>query len=99
MLLTEERATILMNYFGEDEDRTQMLLAMSVEEAVDEINADGYDFTIEELKEFSAMAERVSVMKSENGGFAEEDLSEVTGGSAWSWVKWVWDCPAWPWNW
>ncbi len=53
MELTKERATLLSDYLMKDTERTKELFNMMPEEALERINADGNDFTLAELKEYS----------------------------------------------
>lgn len=79
MILTREREDALARYLIADEGRAKKLVTLSPEEAVTVINADGSDFTVEELKEFAA---KLQSEKSESG--EEEldvnDLNNVAGG-------------------
>ena len=80
MNLTEERAELLVNYLGEDTDRTENLLQMTPEEAVEAINADGYDFTPEELKEFCETVQKTVALRNSGGELDDEALDSVSGG-------------------
>ncbi len=76
MTLTEERGKKLMDYFEADPKRAQELLDLPVEEALEKMNADGNDFTKEELEAFDA----VLTYEPENGELEVEELDEVAGG-------------------
>ena len=75
-MLTKERAELLANYLAADQDRAQALLELSPEEAVAKINADGNDFTVEEVKEFGETLQKVT----KTGELNENELEDVSGG-------------------
>ncbi len=75
-MLTEERGKKLADYLSSDTDRANRLLALSPEEALKIINADGYDFTEAELIEFGDILASVSDKKE----LSEDELSDVAGG-------------------
>ena len=78
MTITKEKIEALAKYMGENEERAEMLMALSAEEACAKINADGYDFTTEELAEFAqGFAKALNVKE---GEMSEEDLFDVAGG-------------------
>lgn len=79
--MTEERANRIVEAIKAYEDKDR-LYAMTPEEATKEINAAGYDFTVEEM---SAMAEAivtVAKMAGENGELDNAALEQVAGGGA-----------------
>lgn len=78
MILTLERAQVLEEYLVADVERGKELLEMPVENALVKINADGYDFTIEELQEFDQALVEASQKKNEE--LNEDELGEVFGG-------------------
>lgn len=78
--MTLERKTLLSNYFSEDVERTSVITQMNPEDACAAINADGYDFTPNELREFASDLVRVCC----GGGddeLTEEQLGNVSGGA------------------
>lgn len=77
MVLTNERAEILANYLKENVERSKELADLSPEEAVKSINADGFDFTADEVKEFGDNL-KMAVLHADELG--EENLDEVSGG-------------------
>ena len=81
MTMTGERAERLANYLTTNRERTLELLKLSPEEAVDKINADGNDFTLEEIKEFGAALMDYSNNVNEDGELDEASLTDVAGGS------------------
>jgi len=81
MALATERVEKLTKYLLEDESR-KALLDLSVDEALAKINADGIDFTAEELKEFAEDMQKVAA-KSANGELDEASLEDVSGGVWW----------------
>ena len=80
MSLTNERSEKLATFLTADIDRAKTLLELTPEEAVEKINADGYDFTSEEIKEFGVQLQQVATLQNEDGELSEDALSEVAGG-------------------
>ena len=79
MNMNAERVELLSAFLVEDKERAYRLLEMEAEEATAEINANGYDFTVEEIQEYGKKL--VSVMNRE-GELTEESLENVAGGFA-----------------
>lgn len=92
MILTNEKAEKLANYLNTDPERAKALLEMNVEEALAKINADGNDFTVDELQEFAELMVRTSESKS--GELDANELESVAGGVihilpiGFPWWKW-----------
>ena len=80
MALTNERAEMLVNYLTSDMERANKLVEMSVEDATNAINADGYDFTNDELKGFGEIVQNAASMANEDGEIDAESLENVSGG-------------------
>ncbi len=80
-MLTEERAKVLVDCFNENGDE---LVEMSPEDALEKINADGHDFTLDELSEF---AQAVGNLDSDDEELDAEKLDDVTGGFVMDWRK------------
>lgn len=76
-MLTQERAQILANYLNADIDRAKKLLEMAPEAAMNEINAAGHDFTVEEIVEFG---KQLQAAAAQEGELDEEALNNVAGG-------------------
>lgn len=76
--MTDNRAEALSKYLTADADRAAKLLSEEPEAALTAINADGYDFTLDELKEFGAAVREVASSDELN----EENLENVAGGVA-----------------
>ena len=74
--MTKERAEILTQYLTSDPDRAKDLLALEAQEALQKINAEGYDFTIDELNEY-CKAFKAAVTE---GELNESELETVAGG-------------------
>ena len=87
MALTNERAEMLANYFAENESTADQFDGLSVNEAVEKINADGLDITVEEFEEF---AEAVDKMSGETGELSEDSLDDVSGGLIMPWRPRPW---------
>ena len=80
MNLTLERTELLGKYLQEDVERAKKLLGLTPDEAVKAINADGYDFSIDELVEFGSKLQDAAKAQSENGELSESSLEDVAGG-------------------
>lgn len=78
--MTDERMQLLAEYLSNDPERMERLLAMNTVNAMEAINADGYDFTVDELTAFADQVEMISKKVSKDGELNEEDLNEVSGG-------------------
>lgn len=78
MCITKEKFEILAKYIVDNEERAKALTAVSAEEACEKINADGYDFTADELVAFAEEMEKLSAQQTEELG--AEDLGEISGG-------------------
>lgn len=83
MVLTNERAELLSNYLAADKDHAEELLKLSPEEAMVKINADGYDFTTEEIAAFGKELTD-SVARMNSGEELDADTLEQVAGGAWS---------------
>lgn len=79
-MLTNERAELIAKYLNDNKERAQTLLALSPEEAVEKFNAEGYDFTVEEISEFGRQL-KIAVA-SQDGELDEDALNGVSGGLA-----------------
>lgn len=77
--MTQERADILSAYLEADTERAKKLLGLDPDIALGEINAAGYDFTVDELQEY-CVAFKAAVIQNQNGELSPEELSEVSGG-------------------
>lgn len=80
MALTNERAELLSNYLTADKDRGAELLKLSPEEAMAKINADGYDFTAEEMTEFGKELADIVAKMSSGEELDADTLDQVAGG-------------------
>lgn len=77
-MLTQERADIISKYLTDDQARAERLLGMEAEEALNEINSDGYDFSAEELNEYCEALNATIAQ----GELKADDLDSVAGGVA-----------------
>ncbi len=78
MALTNERAEMLANYFNENQEERLGLFDVEAANAVEQMNADGCDVTLEEFQEFAEAVENAA-----NGGseeLNEDSLDNVSGG-------------------
>jgi len=78
MAINNERMEALSKYLASDAERLEMLQALSAEEAVAKINADGYDYTTEELIAFEEEMNKMAGQQ--DGELNEESLDNVAGG-------------------
>ena len=76
MKLTSERTEMLGKYLQENVERAKTLVELEPAEALKKINADGYDFSIEEIIEFGENLRNASA----SDELTEENLSKVAGG-------------------
>jgi dsDNA-binding SOS-regulon protein len=79
MALTTERSEKLGKYLADNKDNAQALLELAPEQAVEKINADGFDFTADELKEFGEELKKAA-LQSESGELDAASLEGVSGG-------------------
>lgn len=79
-MLTVERAEQLVKYLNEDQERATELMNMPADEAVVKINADGYDFTVEEIVAFGQELQSVMKAANEDGELDADALDNVSGG-------------------
>lgn len=77
MVLTNERAEMLAKYLTDKKEVGYNLLDLDASEAVVKINADGFDFTSEELHDFADMMEDTDSISDE---LDEDTLVGVNGG-------------------
>lgn len=80
MVLTNERAEMLANYLTADVSKAKELVDLPVEDAVKAINADGYDFKVDELKDFGEILQSVAGNANADGEIDAEALDNVAGG-------------------
>lgn len=80
MILTNERSEKLSAYLMADVEKAKALLDLTPEEAAEKINADGYDFSVDEIMDFGEQLQKVAASRADEGELSEEALSEVAGG-------------------
>lgn len=78
MVLVKERADLISSYLVMDPERAKILLVMKPDEACEKINADGNDFTIEEITEYGKNLQ--AAYEKQQSELDESSLDEVTGG-------------------
>lgn len=78
--MDEARMQALAEYLSKDSDRTEKLFEMGAEAAQKEINADGFDYTVDELRTFAQ--EVLNVGQNASGEMNAEELDKVSGGVA-----------------
>lgn len=107
MILTKERAAVLVGYLTEHPEEAKELFNMPIEEAQAKINAAGYDFDLDELKDFAAEIQLHAAEK--NGELNDDDMDAVVGGvtgievaiamgtiyGAYEACKWAWNTGTW----
>ena len=77
--MTEERAKQIVEAIEAYEDKDK-LYAMTPEEATKELNANGSDFTVEEMREMGEAIVSVAKMPHKNGELDLDALDQVAGG-------------------
>jgi lactobin A/cerein 7B family class IIb bacteriocin len=80
-MLTMERANMISDYLSQDAERTKELFNLMPSEAVEKINADGFDFTVEEITEYGENLKKIAD-KNGNGELDANELDDVSGGLA-----------------
>lgn len=78
MALTYERTEKIGEYLKADPERAKKLLEMSADDALKAMNADGNDFTVDELREFDTLMVAASMESKEE--LDTEALESVAGG-------------------
>ena len=78
--MSEERANQIVEAINAYDD-TAKLFAMSPEEAVEALNANGGDFTIDEVNETAEGLKMAVKISGADGEFDEEMLEQVSGGA------------------
>lgn len=81
--MTEERANAIFSAIEAYED-AESLFKMTPEEAVAALNADGNDFSVEEIIEVGKALQTVASCAGENGEINLEELENVSGGSGYA---------------
>lgn len=76
-MLSQERKNAITAYLVEDEARAKELFNMMPDEAVAKMNADGYDFGIDEVREYG---EQLQAVAQGEGELNEAELDGVSGG-------------------
>ena len=76
-MLTQERADIITKIMNSDEERAKELLGLEPSEALTQINALGYDFTLDEIKEYGKALKDASA---QNDELNVDALDAVAGG-------------------
>jgi len=75
MVLTHERAYTLTKVMNADKERAKAFLNLNAEDATVQINSLGYDFKIEEIREYG------NAISCYMGGHIRDDiLSDISGG-------------------
>ena len=74
MKISDERAAVLVEFLNADQERANKLLALDAIQAVQEINAHGFDFTADELKTFA------EVLRKSAEQLDDDALNNVAGG-------------------
>lgn len=80
MAITNEKAELLANYLTADKDRAVELLKLTPEEAMAKINADGNNFTVDEIGEFGAALADISAKMNSGEELDTDALAQVAGG-------------------
>ena len=78
-MITQEKADLLTELLS-DEERATKLLGLEPSEALNEINALGYDFTLGEIKEYGTLVKNAQKSNLQGEELAFNALDEVAGG-------------------
>ena len=78
-MMNIEKANEIAIAIGNDENKIKALIDLSPEAAVEKLNAEGNDFTVQDLIDF---AEFVKVNIPADGELGEDALANVAGGLA-----------------
>jgi len=81
-MLTQLRAEKLVDFLLSDENRAAKLFELEAQMAAEQINADGNDFTEDEISEFGKALLKDSHLH--NGEFYVNFLDNITRGKLWS---------------
>lgn len=79
MGIDKERAEILTAYFTTDKERARKIFALPLKKAREIINADGFNFTEEELKTYVDYI--LSLFSEGSDELAESEMKDISGGS------------------
>lgn len=82
-VITDERAEILANYLQANENRACDLLQLSAEDAANQINSAGFDFTADEIRSFGKQFQTATYKIHADDILDEDELSKVAGGASW----------------
>lgn len=74
----KKRAEELTDYFTSDEDRARKIFALPLKTACKIINADGFDFTEEELKTYADYI--LSLFSDSADELDETEMKDISGG-------------------
>ena len=76
MMLSAERMYALTKFVCADKERAKKLLALKPEDAAQQINAFGYEYTADEIRDYArAMLPHIA-----GHAYFEDELDETTGG-------------------
>lgn len=78
MGIDKKRAEELTAYFTSDKDRARQLFALPLKNACEIINADGFDFTEEELKTYADYI--LSLFSDGSDELNETEMKDISGG-------------------
>ena len=79
-MITQERVDILSEILNSDQLRARKLLGLQPNIAVEEINALGHDFTLDEIKAYGSLLKTAQKKYAEGEELSLDALDEVAGG-------------------
>lgn len=79
-MLTEQKADLLNDFLTKDAERGKALLELSPEKALEIINAEGLNCTLEDLNDYCAALKIYVAQKNEGEELTDEALENVAGG-------------------
>lgn len=75
MTITHERAYLLTKIINADKERAKVLLSLDANDATVQLKAFGYDFEVEEVREYGK-----AIRAYMGGHMRESDLDNIVGG-------------------
>jgi len=79
-MIAQEKADIISEILNSDQERARRLLMLEPSIAVEEINALGYSFTLDEIKEYGALLKNAQRNQLQGEEINLDVLYEIAGG-------------------
>ena len=81
-MITNEKAEILSEFLNADPVRAKRLVGLEPDVALEEINALGYNFTLNEIKEYGALVRNAQKNHYQGEELYSDALNEIAGGGS-----------------